>query len=135
MREIKFRGKTLSDDHKWLYGNLNVNDDGKAAIMRIGDFWSLQRVDPESVGQFTGLRDDDGREIYEGDIVRVVHYGEESSHTVKYFDDEDYPAFDLDPHFDCDSNGLSFCQCERETTITVIGNVYDSPELLEGKDA
>lgn len=138
MREIKFRAKAGT---QWRYGDLYHNERGELMIYEpktsgrtldgaavLG--WRLV-VDPETVGQYTGLKDCEGREIYEDDIVRVVHYGEESIHVIKYCDDMDYPAFDLWPHFDCDSNGLSFCKCERETTITVIGNVHDNPDLLE----
>ena len=136
MREIKFRGKCIPEfPHpvaKWVYGSF-VSD--KLILSPYKErnenrhFWYM--VDPATVGQFTGLKDCEGREIYEDDIVRVVHYGEESIHVIKYCDDMDYPAFDLWPHFDCESNGLSFCECERETTITVIGNAHDNPELLE----
>lgn len=131
MREIKFRG---FDGKKWRYGSLYINHNAQYASVQ-ANRWDMREVLYSTVGQFTGLLDSNGKEIYEGDIVRVVHYGEESIHTVKYCDDEDYPAFDLDPHFDCESNGLSFCKCERETTITVIGNVHDNPNLLEADNA
>ena len=129
MREIKFRGFG-KDKRQWMYGSL-LNEQSVGIVAIQDDDCHVWEVDPESLGQYTGLRDADWRDIYEGDIVRVVHYGEESIHTVKYFDDMDYPAFDLCPHFDCDSNGLSFCECEKETTITVIGNIHDNSELLE----
>ena len=138
MREIKFRAKSGT---QWRYGDLYHNERGELMIYEpltkgktldgaavLG--WRLV-VDPETVGQFTGLHDADGREIYEDDIVRVVHYGDESIHVIKYCDDMDYPAFDIWPNFDCECNGLSFCKCEREATITVIGNAHDNPELLE----
>ena len=131
MREIKFRGYG-KDEHgeHWIYGNLL--DEKLIGLVAIQDEkCHVWEVDPESVGQYTGMKDCEGREIYEGDIVRVIYYGEESIHVIKYCDDMDYPAFDLWPHFDCESNGLSFCECERETTITVIGNAHDNPDLLE----
>lgn len=132
MREIKFRGRRKNSS-EWVYGAFltipklcsyiyDVQPDGQA---------TRYLVDEDTVGQYVGLKDSEGREIYEGDVVRVVHYGDESTHTVKYFDDMDYPAFDLWPNFDCECNGLSFCKCENETTITVIGNVHDNPDLLE----
>ena len=133
MREIKFRGKTLSDDHKWLYGNLNLNDDGKAAIMRIGDFWSLQPVNPDTVGQFTGLKDCKGQEIFEGDILFVKAENPywskfDSKHVVTWCNDgwilNDYGTDDPELFHILMNNN-----CE------IIGNVHDSPELLEGKDA
>lgn len=131
MREIKFRGR--DDEGQWHCGFLSWCTDVLAYICVGAEY----EVEPATVGQFTGLKDCEGREIYEDDIVRVVHYGEESIHVIKYCDDMDYPAFDLWPHFDCESNGLSFCECERETTITVIGNVHDNPGFLKegGGDA
>ena len=138
MRKIKFRAKSGT---QWRYGDLYHNERGELMIYEPKtsgqtldgvpfDGWRI-KVDPETIGQFTGLYDADGREIYEDDIVRVVHYGEESIHVIKYCDDMDYPAFDLLPYFDCESNGLSFCKCAQETTIAVIGNAHDNPELLE----
>ena len=69
--------------------------------------------------------------MYEGDIVKVVSYGEESFHVVKYMVEEDYPAFDLAPVLgDGECNSLSYCLNDLDTRITVIGNIHDNPELL-----
>ena len=77
------------------------------------------------------MKDHKGREIYEGDIVKVVNDGEESFHVVKYMVEEDYPAFDLDPVLnDGECNSLSYSLNALDTKITVIGNIHDNPELL-----
>ena len=132
MREIKFRGRR-KNNAEWAYGAFlaiprlcsyiyDVQPDGQA---------TRYLVDEDTVGQFTGLKDSSGREIYEGDIVKVVSYGEESFHVVKYMVEEDYPAFDLDPVLnDGECNSLSYCLGDLDTKITVIGNIYDNPELL-----
>lgn len=126
MREIKFRGLNRRNDQRWAgwhYGDLWIEKSGVC----VGSY----EVDPETVGEYTGLKDHKGREIYEGDIVKVVSYGEESFHVVKYMVEEDYPAFDLDPVInDGECNSLSYSLNDLDTKIIVIGNIHDNPELL-----
>lgn len=135
MREIKFRGKCIPEfPHpvaKWVYGSFVSNELILSPYKEHNEnkhFWYM--VAPDTVGQFTGLKDHKGREIYEGDIVKVISYGEESFHVVKYMIDLDYPAFDLEPALDGDFNSLGYCLIDIDTKITVIGNIHDNPELL-----
>ena len=134
MREIKFRGRGVfvfdATHSNWYYGYLLRKRDVRFTI-RTHDEDREFYVDPATVGQFTGLKDSEDKEIYEGDVVRVDSYGEESIHKIVYGDYWQYPAFDLEPYLDCESNGVSYCMADNETTITVIGNVHDNPDLLE----
>lgn len=138
MREILFRGKRF-DNGEWVYGAYyglcritnKAGDFGYEHLMRQSDNEPLYRVDPETVGQFTGLTDKNGKKIFEGDIVRYrpEYCCEPLQSVVEYCADKwNYPAFDLKDH-DYEANGL---QCAHEEgCCEVIGNIHDNPELLE----
>jgi len=98
-------------------------------------------IDDCTFEQFTGLRDKNGRDIYEGDILVVGKYFDledgddgpswidESIHEVKWMGDSDYPAFDLSPSIDTDCNGLAYIAV-GEQVCEVIGNIHENPELV-----
>lgn len=85
--------------------------------------------------QYTGLNDENGVEIYEGDVVRATGEFEEegSIHEIRYMADRDYSAFDLYPDCECEMNGLSYYMAVG--SLEVIGNRYENPELLGGDES
>jgi uncharacterized phage protein (TIGR01671 family) len=129
MRTIKFRAKTphLS---KWLYGNLITSDDFEVAIIRDVESCTEQRVDADTVGQFTGLCDDNGHEIYEGDVLKV----EDSDYYCFVRWDIDFAAFvavrfQHGSHLYCGYTMLD--ELPSDTQLCVIGNIHDNPELIK----
>ena len=122
MREIKFRG--LDQYDKWRYGDLtHVSCNGRG-ILFIADNkqHTYVKVRTETVGQYTGLRDAEGHEIYEGDIVKTYN----GSISVVIWDDATHGWREM-------ANGIKcrFAPGELAKAYTVVGNIHDNPELLE----
>lgn len=96
-------------------------------------YWNTIPFDDVKLMQFTGLKDENGREIYEGDIIRFFDC-DGDGYTVPVVWDNDYACFSVD----WGSNMLtSFDYLEEFYTdlkdIEVAGNIYENPELLGGK--
>lgn len=119
-REIKFRGKDALTG-KWVFGDLahnkKVTGDGRLeGRTMVGGY----EVAPDTVGQFTGLHDANGKEIYEGDIMREGFTG----YTFQVV----YDA----PEFCFKANDYGYRFLNRVENFEVAGNIHDNPELLKG---
>lgn len=131
MREILFRGKR-ADNGEWTYGYYCPKPYShfpcEAAIFpseTIDRDWHGERVDPDTVGQFTGLTDENGAKIFEGDIVR---YGDTIHRVV--FEQRNGTAYFGLVYAACET--LPFGHYQDLKQIEVIGNIYDNPELFDG---
>ena len=125
MREILFRGKT--DKGEWMCGDLLHDGLDYDVAIRESESKYVYRLIPETVGQYTGLTDKNGKKIFEGDIIKSCEY--DDVYFVKYCADDNYPAFDVVPEMNIECNGLSHLHIVEG--IEVIGNIHDNPELLE----
>ena len=129
MREILFRGKrngyAEQRDRDWLEGSLLVGDNGECEICygtpRVRITYS---VIPETVGQFTGLLDKNGKKIFEGDIVDILTENEKIG--VVAYEDGGFLV-------NADGFCVDFHSNINGTDLEVIGNIYDNPELLEAQ--
>lgn len=126
-REIKFRGKRL-DNGKWVYGDFRSEENCIAVpcyIRHFGIGYDVYPVDPDTVGQYTGLKDKNGREIYEGDIISARGI----ILTVKYIGGVFF-ACNVDSNIDKYPLYI-LCEWENESGCEIIGNIHDNPELLK----
>ncbi len=144
MREIKYRGLSKNG---WAYGlPYYSHGTGEWKISRSngwqpsynnpdeGESTEWINVDPKTIGQFTGLTDKNGKEIYEGDVIQVCNHipedGEDESFDVITF------CGYKDGHFYLEDNsGGSWTRqlFHQRKRLKVIGNIFEHPELLTNK--
>ncbi|EAC2891652.1 hypothetical protein MKA72_002532 [Listeria monocytogenes] len=143
MREIEFRGKRI-DNGEWVYGNLMQFEDSAtfifaderkgASTLTYAHFIinNMHAIDEKTIGQYTVLKDKNGKKIFEGDIVA---FSEDDFHVfnsqVEYFSEDGYPAFDIKvpSTYYFDSNVFSEVSMSGLYEIEVIGNIHENPEL------
>jgi uncharacterized phage protein (TIGR01671 family) len=119
---IKFRAKRL-DNGGWICGDLHLSSPFPHIHSTLGD---KAKIDTDTIGQFTGFKDNDGTEVYEGDIVIEREYFFRSRPCVVRYDEE-YGAFKFF------NSGVGSLLSLDFVDMKVIGNIYDSPELLNNK--
>lgn len=137
-REVKFRGKRAGEN-TWIYGYLRevFGNDKRTFMIAPAKTFEFDRVtdteedyvEADTIGQFTGLYDKNGKEIYEGDILRfydnnkeyvcVVGWNNEVGAWCIRFKEEEYIGI------------RPLGEWIFEYKIEVIGNIYDNKELLE----
>ena len=132
MREILFRGKR-TDNGKWIYGNYCyaelIDKSGyEDLIIEQPADGETRRVIPETVGQYTGLTDKNGKKIFEGDIVLDEQSG--YKYFIKWF--PEYTCFALanksgHMEFGCDEIEIFL------NDLVVVDNIHDNPESLKGE--
>ena len=148
-REIEFRGKR-EDNGEWIYGDLyqekkpytKTNEIKEVMIVEYRPDLCLvsgapdnnhlwRDVIPETVGQFTGLRDKNGVKIYEGDILKIKEtpFQIGGLHQVIFYEDR-YLTYSILYNDVDQANKHPLLYQIEYADAHVIGNIYDNPELL-----
>ena len=141
MKEYKFRGKEI-DTGKWVYGfyleqdtynmgskrtkkDLLIKDAG--LIVQNSKYDSATVIDKETIGQYTGLKDKNGKEIYEGDILKI-----KGKCYAVYYDRGNFcigkPEPELKYSYDYKADLFQACLFQESE---IVGNIYSNSELLE----
>lgn len=152
-REIKFRGISNDEHHRcierkgqFIYGDLITYADGTRGIMDREEEWCFEVI-PETVGQYTGLKDKNGKEIYEGDIVTFKHERLVEREHSELILPLDFDAIEYTRNYAVEyantpthyglrlRNKKIWFMVHKMTLLMhdaeVIGNIYQNPELLK----
>lgn len=131
MREILFRGKRV-DNGNWVEGYLYVYWNFERKIFQIfvdrtNGIPDSFEVNLDTIGQYTSLKDKNGKRVFEGDVVRAVYNREENIYVVVWDEEElDFKATNGKENY---GRNFQYMPCCEE--VEIIGNVYDNPELLD----
>ena len=120
MREIFFRGK-MDDNSRWVEGYYCqafrwTGDKEPVPAIQEADCFMFRSIDPSTVGQYTGMKDRNGKRIFEGDVLRwdEREWGSPHTEVAKW----DYELLNMRKN-----DWSEWCE--------IIGNIHDNPELLE----
>lgn len=130
MRTIKFRGQNIKGE--WHYGLLSYNKDITSDYEwfisnKAGKPFAFGAIE-KSIGQFTGLHDKNGKELYEGDIISDM---EDEPMVLPVIFDNEYSQFAVDVSYHKDGSSVEDIPTCYENGFEIVGNVFENPDLVK----
>ncbi len=132
-REILFRGKR-TDNGEWTQGYLfRIWEKAYICWGTVNDIPDMKEVDPETVCQYTGLIDKNGRKIFEGDVVKALYKPKDEDLTTDYFIIKwDKYCCKYVGYYTRKENEYNPLLFGSQVSFEIIGNIFGNPELMEG---
>ncbi|EAA0093841.1 hypothetical protein BSZ46_05375 [Listeria monocytogenes] len=142
MREIEFRGKRI-DNGEWVYGNLMQFEDSAtfifaderkgASTLTYAHFIinNMHAIAEKTLGQYTGLKDKNGKKIFEGDIV--INSKGQIGYIAFLVQEAGFVVVLKNSDYRLGHRNTNECY-ERATHHKIIGNIHENPDLLEGTE-
>ena len=130
---MKIKLKAWVKKYKVMCEVASIDFENEIVVLKLGNGYYAVPVEEVNILRYIGLEDLKKKEIYEGDIVQILHHDYLTYHKVVYCADKDgYPAFDLEPTISDEFNSLQYAV--EELGVVIAGNIYENPELVnEGK--
>lgn len=135
-RIIKFRGKGYYTG-KWMYGSIKAPCPGLENYPHFNDYYMWEtggekvKVETKTIGQYTGLKDRNGKEIYEGDIFQFGY--NETRFTAIVGWNNEVGAWCIRFNYETIFGTRPLGEWLKECLIEIIGNIHDNPELINAK--
>jgi len=128
-RKIKFRAWDKKKK-EWAFGYKEYGGFSMFGELHVMGYLEIEKLNDYEIMQYTGLKDKNGKEIYEGDIFNCIYDFDGCKHKLEVAYSEKYARFYLKSHGECLQKGVVKDMWDMERK-EILGNIYENPNLLK----